>query len=675
MVSKTNKKKVVILGGGVAGLSAAHHLLTKGNGIFDVEIYERRFLGGKARSGEEDKLPTEHGFRFFPGFYKHVTETMKEIPLKDGKHVYDNLVDTDVYAFLFSRKNGRLDVPINIGSWLRKLQFKKIRALIEKLRNQIHVSSLDVTKEGQKKFIGTLFEIFTTCNARIESTYDNVSWSDFIGASRAVQDHYGADYENLLATGISKNLVAVRADVANSRTAGKLIGHMIWHIVAPKVAHADKILNAPTNIAWINPWVEFLKEKGLKIFIDRRVVSVEFNPDSKEITGMRHDDVEAIHRTDKIDAIDRDWKYYEDEAVIRKLPLVKADYFICAMPIERADEVLQRSHYGNTKLKDIDRNLGEFQPLWEDTDWMTGIVFYFDAEIPLPRGHITVADEPAAVTMISQLPFWDSYLKNDPDKSVKWNKSIKTVLSVIVSNWDAKARYIDEPAKGKKLKNLSQDEVVAEITQILFRCEDDKGRKMIFFRNNLVRAILDASIVKYDPNLANPRYSHIEGNYKLYNKEPLFINKTHSYHLRPTGYTRFKNFFLAGDYIKTNADLGCMDSADEAARRAVNNIFITEKLPAPCKIDNYGLPTFFGLFATARILDFRNYQKGLKYERGLIRQIIEWYYFKAVQISKQRTGSGVKGALIIGLAILFFATCLVNEIYKFFLKVHYVKEV
>ena len=68
-------------------MSAAHELAERG---FLVNVYERQpvYVGGKARSvdvphtgtaGRPD-LPGEHGFRFFPGFYKHVTDTMKRIP-------------------------------------------------------------------------------------------------------------------------------------------------------------------------------------------------------------------------------------------------------------------------------------------------------------------------------------------------------------------------------------------------------------------------------------------------------------------------------------------------------------------------------------------------------------------------------------------------------------------
>ena len=96
----TMGKQVAILGGGVGGLTAAHELLERG---FDVTIYEKESVaGGKARSylrpalpddNLDAVLPAEHGFRFFPGFYQHLPDTMKRIPFENKPlGVFENLV-------------------------------------------------------------------------------------------------------------------------------------------------------------------------------------------------------------------------------------------------------------------------------------------------------------------------------------------------------------------------------------------------------------------------------------------------------------------------------------------------------------------------------------------------------------------------------------------------------
>src|SRR5262245_4214478 len=86
--------KVVILGAGVAGLTAAHELAQRG---FEVEVYESRdIVGGKARSFSlPGGCPAEHGFRFFPGFYRHLRDTMERIPYHEQRRgVRDNLTST-----------------------------------------------------------------------------------------------------------------------------------------------------------------------------------------------------------------------------------------------------------------------------------------------------------------------------------------------------------------------------------------------------------------------------------------------------------------------------------------------------------------------------------------------------------------------------------------------------
>lgn len=97
-LSRRPGRRVAVLGGGMSGLTAAHELAERG---FEVTVYERKSLGGKSRSipvpgtgqGGRRALPGEHGFRFFPGFYHHVPDTMRRIPFPGNANgVWDNLV-------------------------------------------------------------------------------------------------------------------------------------------------------------------------------------------------------------------------------------------------------------------------------------------------------------------------------------------------------------------------------------------------------------------------------------------------------------------------------------------------------------------------------------------------------------------------------------------------------
>ncbi|MFL5754112.1 MAG: NAD(P)-binding protein [Bacteroidia bacterium] len=206
-------KKVVVLGGGVAGMSAAHELIERG---FEVSVYELKTLqGGKARSlnvpnsatGGRRPLPGEHGFRFFPRFYKHLPDTMTRIPFPENINgVFSNLVDaTRGEMARYGKK------PI-----LLVTRFPRNAADIEALIKEIFGGDdTGLSKEDLEFFAKKLWILTSSCYERRLAEYEKISWWDFIGA-----EGRSPAYQQLLAVGLTRTLVAAKAKEASARTGG-----------------------------------------------------------------------------------------------------------------------------------------------------------------------------------------------------------------------------------------------------------------------------------------------------------------------------------------------------------------------------------------------------------------------------------------------------------------------
>lgn len=119
-------KKVAVIGGGIAGISAACNLSERG---FDVHLFEKeKFLGGKVGSWEfesnGEKLRTEHGFHGFFRQYYNLRAFLKKlgadkhlIPISDYTILFDknkkqgfkNIDNTPLFNVLSLRKSGVVD--------------------------------------------------------------------------------------------------------------------------------------------------------------------------------------------------------------------------------------------------------------------------------------------------------------------------------------------------------------------------------------------------------------------------------------------------------------------------------------------------------------------------------------------------------------------------------------
>jgi uncharacterized protein with NAD-binding domain and iron-sulfur cluster len=197
---------------------------------------------------------------------------------------------------------------------------------------------------------------------------------------------------------------------------------------------------------------------------------------------------------------------------------------------------------------------------------MNGLQLFLDRELPIVNGHVALVDAPWALTAIAQKQFWPhTHLRQFGDGRTR------DVVSVIISNWDAPGTFVGKPAR-----LCTRDEIRTEV--------------WLQLRAHLNGELDDASLV--DWYLADSIEHRADGS--VVNHEPLLINTAGSWAYRPEAVTQIPNLFLAADYVRTNTDIATMESANEAARRAVNGILDTAESPdARCDVWELDEPAVF----------------------------------------------------------------------------------
>ncbi|MEU9456283.1 FAD-dependent oxidoreductase [Streptomyces sp. NPDC048277] len=501
-------RRVAVIGGGIGGLTVAHELAERG---FQVSVYERKELGGKARSipvsgtgtGGRADLPGEHGFRFFPGFYQNIPETMSRIPFSGNANgVKGNLVAASKEMGAWKGDAYYLPTALDSPSTYTP------QALLDYLKTAIQ-GIANVPLNDILLFASKVVTFLTSGPKRRMGQWENTGYSDFVGMSRMSESG-----KELLVNLFTSTLVAAKPDKANSRTMGLMLE--AWLNATFKrgnYSNPDQLLDGPTNEVFINPWITYLKSLGVTFSVGYTVTGLTYS--GGQITGAT-----ATDPTGASAAINADW-------------------YVLAVPVERAVPLL------NSQILAAAPDLKKLSAL--QTDWMNGVMIYTTSPVPISDGHVGYVGQPWALTSISQAQFW-----KDDFASAFGDGSVVDCLSVDLSNWDnAGILY------GKSARQCTRQQIVDEILAQI-RASLPNGDTVL--PDSIIHSwFVDTAITG-------------EGTSAVANDEPLLVNTAGSWANRPEAATAIPNLFLAADYVRSKINLATMEGANEAGRAAANAI-------------------------------------------------------------------------------------------------------
>src|SRR4051794_14726664 len=514
------RRRVAVLGGGVAGLTVAHELAERG---FKVTVYERRAFGGKARSfgvpgtagGGRRRLPGEHGARFIPGLYVNLPDTLRRIPFGRGRSAYDNVVvaNQDMYA----RSGGRPEwtisfTPTDTSHWTLE-QFRD--TLITSLEVGTHLPPHEIAF-----FVDRVLLYMASCDARRFGEFERMSWWDYVAA-----DRFSEDYRRMLVSSVTRFLLSSKATEASARTLGLLWEQSVYTYMGRTSGAYDRVLNLPTNEAWIDPWLAQLRKLGVKLRLGAEVTKLE----------MRRGRIASAHVGNQ---------------------RVEADWYVLAVPVEKARRVL------GAPILRADPRLEGLRKL--QVRWQNGIQFFTREALPVVRGHVLYIDSPWALSSISQAQFWESrsFPRDYGDGSVR------DCVSVDIGTFDGAGIVYGKPAR-----SLRPAQVAREVWEQMKAHLNDGGK----------RVLRDDQVVRWslDPGLVYRRGRPV-------NEDPLYISTPRTWDDRPGVATAVPNLLLAADYVNVQIDTATMEGANEAGRRAANAILAKAGSPAkPAQV--YGL--------------------------------------------------------------------------------------
>ena len=536
---------------------------------------------------DRDILPGEHGFRFFPSYYRHIFDTMQRIPLLNavgsptGLTVYNNIVPSTFQGlsagganpFLFPR--GRTTSAI---------------AALDEAKN---LQALGYSPADLQQFVGRILQFLTSCTLRRQQEYEGVSWWDFLMGKSRPDRLPACRYTRAFADDVKNSgrvLAAFDAIWGDARTCGDTFIQLLLNNVSD-LPKTDGTLCGPTTDAWLAPWRRYLETLGVQ-FDQAELLGFERDARGGLVVRERRFD----HRTNEWEARERRLgpkdKGYPQYFIVALDAPAAAKATNALEPIGVLENLRSFVHVvpGNPDDQRLELRMEiERDPYtrpgerpWDRFQTLSGVQYFFTADFCLSEGYMYYEDTDWSLSSVNSQRIWRRRPRYNTDGYI-------SLMSVDIGSFLEPSRQLQRSAW-----NSSRSEIARETWRQI-----------------------KASLVGFAPltgdrlyELPQPTYYHLDENLRfakgriVRNDTPYLIPVRGDWHRRPAadpwdptpratdtrpaperpthpdvwqaehgGYlVHWGCLVFAGVYMKTFTRMTTMEAANESARHAVNAV-------------------------------------------------------------------------------------------------------
>ncbi len=399
MTSTKQSCKVIIIGAGIAGLTAAHLLVSAGCDVTIIEQSDE--IGGQAKSGyNKSGFPTEHSLRVVHNEYFYLFEILK---ILQKQSYLDEEYNLSQFDLLTSYKNTSILFKRGEHSKIRLshkivIYFKLLKIF---LKIGIKLSEIFI--------IIKVMLLWRMSSEELIKKYDQVDAATLLQIKDLNQPFYNTIFK------IAQTLGAAKTDSSSILVLKLLeLGHAMVNNI-----HSVKMFNGPSSEALFKPWKDYLLALGLTIIT------------KKEISHLKGDSTRILSC------------HAEDNSIFL------GDFYVLAVNYHQAKHILAKSNL----LEQINFNINILDKCFQ---WSNGSQFYFSqlpnnqAQYYYPGLVTAYLDSPwSLVTVIQGRSFWKNFDKIGENLNI---------LSVTYTNANTNGVIYDKP-----LTKCTSDEIKNEL--------------------------------------------------------------------------------------------------------------------------------------------------------------------------------------------------------------------